>query len=1031
MGITKEGVKALGGFLLNGGISCTLAACTGGAAPLITGGGALVAGLVSSMTSGYAGDHTKVLASMGQKKLLTWLQKEHPDNLNHDLERLFKTSAAASLKFMKTIFIAEIKDSERMDLLSAREKRKFTKALEGFFDQGLKDHALFDEDDDKLISKETITDPLYYLKKIVSRIFTMTDYRFDETTQKQLVDFYADKLPYCFDLAFKEALKVDDKGFKAFQIWMLEEMRDSNVELLKGQKKIEALIKEVQDGQWLITKEKRDELLDGIAGKVYDKLEEHFVDIKQQLNDLLIEVAELKSYVKGVAGRMINVEKELTKLRVELRRRIVQNEISHRLTDYMPAMPAVFYGRGEELKDLRKELIEGNNFLLLVNGQGGIGKTSLAAAYYHKYHRKYKHAAWVLSEESIANAILLLAPALGLDFPDDMITEDRAKLVFATITELEEPCLLVIDNANERKDLIKYQQLLRTCSNFHLLITSRSRKIPGALDYPVEALSFDAALAVFKEHYKNYDEQEEDLFKEVWEAVGKNTLVIELLAKNLEVINEHEQTYTLQDLLKDLQEKGVLAIKSDKVYAAYQGKGELRHEKPEAIIAAMYDVRKLSADEVELLSIFSVLPSENISHGVLKVITYGKDEKWLTGALNPLYDKGWLTGTKGENKMMFYKISPVIQDVFKEKNKQDIVDILQYTISVFNFSLAYHPDVRSLRYLSISQAKVMIRYAISIIENLENIQKSKDTNLATLAERVGNYYELTGDISSQKYYYERFLSMAEDASEYDKNNMATKSDLGVSYLKIGTWYKNVDENDLAEEYLVRYKALKEEIYDSDKNDARSKANLAGAYGNLADFYIGNEDFDKAEINIKKLIDLFEQLHNEYDNNNDYKHGLLKSYSKYFELHLGLNDLIKAKKCIDKAIGLCKEIYFEDKSNAAYKHSYAISHFKLGQLHKELEDYQQAVEYYTEVVTLLSELNKEYDGNAIYAFELALAHSHLGNVYLNFDVEKGKESLHMARGFFEELIELDPNNAAYRHSLNRVKKVLSEINKTAP
>ena len=42
-----------------------------------------------------------------------------------------------------------------------------------------------------------------------------------------------------------------------------------------------------------------------------------------------------------------------------------------------------------------------DNLLLLVNGHGGIGKTAIAAKYYHTYHHEYTHVAWVLSEKAL------------------------------------------------------------------------------------------------------------------------------------------------------------------------------------------------------------------------------------------------------------------------------------------------------------------------------------------------------------------------------------------------------------------------------------------------------------------------------------------------------------------------------------------------------------------------------------------------------------------------------------------------------
>jgi hypothetical protein len=83
-------------------------------------------------------------------------------------------------------------------------------------------------------------------------------------------------------------------------------------------------------------------------------------------------------------------------------------------------LPEKFLGRTEELQAIKDKLFAGNHLLHLVNGEGGIGKTSLASHYYHTYQTEYAHVAWLLSEKNIANALLTLAGPLALQFEDTM-----------------------------------------------------------------------------------------------------------------------------------------------------------------------------------------------------------------------------------------------------------------------------------------------------------------------------------------------------------------------------------------------------------------------------------------------------------------------------------------------------------------------------------------------------------------------------------------------------------------------------------
>ena len=80
-----------------------------------------------------------------------------------------------------------------------------------------------------------------------------------------------------------------------------------------------------------------------------------------------------------------------------------------------PVQPQAFFGRTEELKTIEQTLTSPQKqLLILVNGEGGIGKTPLAARYYHEYGPKYQHLAWIYAESGIANSLLTLEIPLQL-----------------------------------------------------------------------------------------------------------------------------------------------------------------------------------------------------------------------------------------------------------------------------------------------------------------------------------------------------------------------------------------------------------------------------------------------------------------------------------------------------------------------------------------------------------------------------------------------------------------------------------------
>ena len=179
----------------------------------------------------------------------------------------------------------------------------------------------------------------------------------------------------------------------------------------------------------------------------------------------------------------------------------------------IPTYPELFIGRDNEVETIHQSLTTKKNILLLVNGKGGIGKTTLASKYYYEYRKYYQHLVWVFSGISIIEALLTLKIPLAIDFPAENNSEQNLPILLQAMAELNEPCLLIIDNANELAGIQKYHGALLQCSNFHILLTTRiNKKIHNTELYQVKPLYKIAALSLFKKHYSEHDHSEDELF---------------------------------------------------------------------------------------------------------------------------------------------------------------------------------------------------------------------------------------------------------------------------------------------------------------------------------------------------------------------------------------------------------------------------------------------------------------------------------------------------------------------------------------
>ncbi|MFN4257473.1 MAG: NB-ARC domain-containing protein, partial [Saprospiraceae bacterium] len=339
-----------------------------------------------------------------------------------------------------------------------------------------------------------------------------------------------------------------------------------------------------------------------------------------------------------------------------------------RLLTNRPSPPDYFIGRDEDLQAIAKQIQNDTQPLVLVNGEGGIGKTTLAAKFWHQHEARYKHLAWMFAEQGIGSALLRLAPSLGVQFdPTDDETVQTDKILSA-IANLENPCLLVFDNANEAADLRKHYQRLKGLTNCHILLTSRVAQVGAMKTYAIQPLTEEQGIELFRYHCPELKDEELPLLRAILKAVGYNTLATELLAKNLTVLNKNRKQYTLENLLHDLQGKGLLAVKNKAVETTYHS-DELRSATPTEIIAAMYDLAKLTEDERYLLSNLAVLPADYLTFELLEGLL-GMDTERLEDALDSLQEKGWLDFNANDKT---YKTSPVIQEVTKAQNAQRLL----------------------------------------------------------------------------------------------------------------------------------------------------------------------------------------------------------------------------------------------------------------------------------------------------------------------------------------------------------------------
>jgi tetratricopeptide (TPR) repeat protein len=144
-----------------------------------------------------------------------------------------------------------------------------------------------------------------------------------------------------------------------------------------------------------------------------------------------------------------------------------------RLRFGIPILAPSFTGREAELAALDKTLAGDGRAVVsqAITGQGGVGKSQLAARYVHDHVDEYEVVAWIRAEDGGTADLAELARKLG-EPVDDLSPKERADLALDRLSRGTERWLLVLDNVPSPEQLMN---VMPRAGNGRVLVTSRHR----------------------------------------------------------------------------------------------------------------------------------------------------------------------------------------------------------------------------------------------------------------------------------------------------------------------------------------------------------------------------------------------------------------------------------------------------------------------------------------------------------------------------------------------------------------------------
>jgi tetratricopeptide (TPR) repeat protein len=505
-----------------------------------------------------------------------------------------------------------------------------------------------------------------------------------------------------------------------------------------------------------------------------------------------------------------------------------------------------FVGRKKPLKDLHENL-QNNQATLLLNGLGGIGKTSLAQKYCNEHQNDYDHFVWISQTDTFENACLsAIALQKNLKIKPLENPEQTIQLIFNELKQIDGNNLLILDNADET--LQPYVDYLPK-GNWKILVTSREKMDDRFTEQYLDILSFAEAKALFTQYFTKINFTDSEL-KTLCETVGYHTLTLELLAKTLaksikpitlpQVI-EYLNTEQLEH--KDLQKKIKIAHSNHKEIKIY------------TYLLRAFSLAKLNENELWLLLQFSVMPS--IPHDGMTFIKWLQlntedRETEIIETLEDLPQKGWLDRTETSFSMhrmiqtlIRYQVPPTYEkcnslvDTFHDlleldQAKDNPIDKFQWIEYGVTLCDNIRDNAERLGRLNnwtahcfenIGDYKQAVKYFKQAIAIAEALQNQNDTN--AYHNNLANVYRDLGR-------YEEAATLLEIALQANLNNFGENHPrVATSQSNLANAYRDLGRYEEAATLLeIALRAAKNNFGENHPTVAASQSNLANVYGDL-------------------------------------------------------------------------------------------------------------------------------------------------------------------------------------------------------
>jgi tetratricopeptide (TPR) repeat protein len=572
----------------------------------------------------------------------------------------------------------------------------------------------------------------------------------------------------------------------------------------------------------------------------------------------------------------------------------------HKYKTQPPPLVGEFICREDSFSELYMAIKDNknNNKLALINGLGGIGKTTVAKALCHKMKDEGTGVFWVEYQESLNES--LLNAFKRTDGAEENDRDARLSNIKEFLEGLTQNEIIFIDDVAHENEMDFASRL-----NAKVVLTSRLEKIRHFNKFTIDFLTQEQCVQLFYKYYdyEKYDKEQKDkeTVNELVKLAACHTLSVELVALAA------NKPGSLKDYAAQLKEKG---------FAYPTLNVETEHNQNSTVIAQhlikLFEMADINPEQKRILINFSIMPSQAIPAEV---------QAWLACDINDitaLTKRGWLTALKAG-----YYMHPIIKEAIQLQHKAQYEDCEALIKYMSTGRREYIHDT-----MIYTEAHLRLSIAEAVMNHFVGVEKDE---IGLLFNEIALVYDDRGDYPKALDWYHKDLAISEKVLGLEHESTAT------TYNNIAEVYRMQEDYPTALEWYQKALKIREKVLGKDHSDT------ATTYNNIALVHYRQGDYSAALKLYHKTLAIYEKvLGKEHPDT-------ATTYNNIAAVYDNQGDYPTALEWYHKALNIKEKVLSKDNPSIATTYNNIAGVYdSQGDYPTALEGYQKALNIFEKV-----------------------------------------------------------------------------------